>query len=173
MRDDLYFIPIIEQAMRPRDPRAALAEGFRRVRSMGAENRYQLGFDQFGAFMSVAAQAAPLDIGVVVFRDGSPVGSVRSGPRADRQVLRGITPGEYAVQLETGRLLWEGELTKSHLVWAAAFPGRPVRFAADTGEVAGASTLDVELLGGEMFLKVFPGIESGMIEIEMLWPRTH
>ncbi len=78
-----------------------------------------------------------------------------------------IPPGRYTLSLDTGLLLWGGELKASDLIWREAFPDEPLEMAAATGESAGRSTVDETLLEGELRMRVFPGIEHGQLKIEL------
>ncbi|MCX7013948.1 MAG: hypothetical protein NTW86_15585 [Candidatus Sumerlaeota bacterium] len=77
-----------------------------------------------------------------------------------------IMPGSYTLSLDTGLLLWQGELTQSDLLWAEAFPDEPLAMAAETEEAAGRPTIEEALLDGSIRLRVFPGVESGRMEIQ-------
>ena len=80
--------------------------------------------------------------------------------------ISGLEPGEYALLLETGRLIWQGRLTERQLIWAGAFPNQPLDLAAATGDVGCPSTVEERLLDGELVLRVFPGMETGRMEIK-------
>ena len=82
-----------------------------------------------------------------------------------RQSLANVMPGDYSLVLETGRGIWEGCLTPRDLLWGIAFPGRALDLAADTGERPTTATREEQLLGSELILRVFPGLESGRIEL--------
>lgn len=76
-----------------------------------------------------------------------------------------IRPGIYNFYLSTGRRLLSIELTDEDLVWFRAYPDQNLRMAADTGKAAPTPSREVPLFGGKLVVQVFPGIESGRIEI--------
>ena len=82
-----------------------------------------------------------------------------------------VLPGDYSLALETGRVIWEGHLAARDLLWSAAFPERALDLAADTGERPTTTTHEEHLLGGDLILRVFPGLESGRIEVELRLPE--
>lgn len=53
---NLFFIPILAEALRSSSPKEALLQAFRRIRELGQEEEYQEGFSQFEQFMGRAAQ---------------------------------------------------------------------------------------------------------------------
>ena len=99
--------------------------------------------------------------------NGALLGRVRLERDVPPRTISNVAPGEYALALDTGWVIWEGTLTDQDLIWAAAFPGRPLRLAADTGEAQLQPTVEESLLRGELILRVFPGLESGHLEIEV------
>lgn len=82
-----------------------------------------------------------------------------------------VLPGDYSLALETGRVIWEGRLVARDLLWSAAFPGRALDLAADTGGRPTTTTREEQLLGGELTLRVYPGMEFGRIEVELRLPE--
>ena len=52
MSDDLYFIPIIVQALQQRNPEESLRQAFDKIRYIGLQPRYKLGLEQFDRFMA-------------------------------------------------------------------------------------------------------------------------
>ena len=81
--------------------------------------------------------------------------------------FRNVTPDHYAARMDTGRIIWQGELTEKELIWSAAFPGQALELAADTGEPAARMTREITLLNGELIIRVFPGAESGRLELRI------
>ncbi|HUT60399.1 MAG TPA: hypothetical protein VNA25_21350 [Phycisphaerae bacterium] len=188
MSDALFFIPILEQALRQEDTTSALRNAFGRIQTLGQEPRYQRGYRQFARFMQEAGTADPREaaerlldqfcrdferpdaLDIVVERDDKPIARRSFHAAPGKQVIGGIKTGSYLVGLDTGRVLWEGLLTEEDLIWAKAFPGRPLKMAADTGEDRGQPTRQIPLLQGSVVLRVFPGIECGTLEIELTQP---
>ena len=78
-----------------------------------------------------------------------------------------IVPGHYQLRFVTGRVLWEGELTAKDLIWTEAFPDQGLDLAAETEEAKGRPTRQIELWEGEVILRIYAGVESGSIEVEL------
>lgn len=185
MRDDLYFIPMIAEALQEPAPKAALIATFERIRAMGKEPRYQQGYRQFMDFMDSAASGNweddPEEVGamileelgrqlsaeIVVECDGVVVAACSFEQEVGVQTVGDIKPGAYCLRLDTGWLLWEGNLVEKDLLWAKAHPGQDLPMAADTGEPSRQPTREIDLLDGAVVLRVYAGVESGMLEIEL------
>ena len=59
MNQALYFIPILERALRKPDPRQALESAFREIASLGTRPEFAEGAEHFRRFMAIAAQEEP------------------------------------------------------------------------------------------------------------------
>lgn len=81
--------------------------------------------------------------------------------------IRSLRPGHYVIRMDTGRVIWQEELTERELIWSAAFPGQALELAADTGEPTVRTTREITLLNGELTIRVFPGTESGRLELRI------
>jgi hypothetical protein len=184
MKDALYFLPMIAHALQQPDPAAALRDALARIRTMGHEPRYRLGYEQFLRFLDMArrpevgeadvpiaqiAEAArrPMGVDILVERDGEIISICAFGATPATRTIGGVVAGAYLLRLDTGRVLWEGRLAKEDLLWARAFPKQPLRVAADTGESRRQMTREIALLDGTVILRVFAGVESGTMEIEL------
>lgn len=88
-------------------------------------------------------------------------------PGKQHYAVSGIEPGAHSLRVWTGQLLWQGELVREHLLWSEAFPGRALDLAAETGESILTPTMTDHLLDGELALTVYPGLESGRMELTM------
>jgi len=77
--------------------------------------------------------------------------------------LMNIYPGQYTVGLSNGRVLWEGELQKKHLIWLEAHGDEDLPMAAKTEEDIVQPTLSEPLMGGELTMDVVPDLQSGEI----------
>ena len=99
-------------------------------------------------------------------REGKRIETVPLGPAAAHVFIRSVLPGHYALKLDTGRIVWEANLTDRELTWAMAFPQKPMKLAADTEQETPPATVEASLLDGDILLRVHPGIENGRIEIE-------
>lgn len=81
--------------------------------------------------------------------------------------ISGLIPGDYTLRMAIGRVLWQGTLVSEDLEWAKAHPSRPLSMAAATGEEYNEPTREFDLLGGELLVKVFPGLEAGTMVISV------
>ena len=104
---------------------------------------------------------------ILVMREATVVAQITLSRKAERGFVSDVFPGRYVIALETGRLIWKGDLTERLLIWKVAFPDRALDIAAATGETPGDATREEVLLGGELILRVFPGLESGRLELEL------
>ena len=192
MWNDLYFIPLIARALRHPNPKMPLEEAFRRIREIGQQAQYQVGYEQFLQFMeevaaaegSTAASASGLirsvfgqfpaaeedgprgTVSLHLKCNGQKIADLDFPPEGGTGSVDDISPGLYTLLLDTGCVIWENVLTESDLLWAEAFPGQPLELAADTGETDNRPTIRETLLGGEIVLRVFAGTETGRIQIE-------
>jgi len=104
-------------------------------------------------------------IGISVSRGNRIIGSVTFADIPASKTIYDITPGIYSIAFDTGRLIWKGELAGQDLVWARAYPGKPVKLAADTTQRKANPTRKISFFNGEIIIRVFAGIESGRIVI--------
>ena len=122
------------------------------------------------AFEELAAETRQLNVPsqgpeLVLSCDDRPLARMVLG----RQLLRhsGARPGLYAFALDSGRVLWSERLERRHLVWSAAFPGKPLRLAADTGQSRVRPAYQAKRLKSRLVVRVLPGVEGGCIVIEV------
>lgn len=76
--------------------------------------------------------------------------------------LTDIGPGRYTVRLSNGRVLWEDQLLKKHLLWLEAFTDEDLPMAARTEDMTKA-TVSEPLMNGELTLDVIPGLKQGVL----------
>lgn len=185
MFDDLYFVPIITKALEKPDTIQALVESFTRIKEMEHMPQYRQGYFQYHKFMEATLAASSHDpddlhslIETLCLSRNSSIGFMLSDTRKEERQfeqetgsrfahIENIDPGFYAISLSSGRVLWEGALSESHLVWSEAFPDKSLQLAADTGGAEILPTFEEDLLDGEIMLRVYAGLESGRIELEM------
>ena len=116
--------------------------------------------------------ADPIRAEIDVIRDTEIHATIKLDPTEPVQRIGGILPGKYTFRLGSGRMLWEVELKEKDLILKLADPGQNLKLAADTGEGPRHSpTRKMGALSGELVFRVFPGIESGWIEIETRIPQ--
>ena len=108
----------------------------------------------------------PAPLQIVVTRDEVETQSLSFARAVATRTLTGVLPGRYTLKLSTGRVIWEEVLKKEDLEWAVAFPGRALDLAAADPETPeGTPTREIRLLGGEVVVLVFPGLEAGVMKI--------
>jgi len=109
---------------------------------------------------------------IIVERNGVMIAGFALEQAPDTHTIQDVTPGHYVLCLESGRVLWECELTDQDLVWSAAYPQRALPMAADSGDSSAEPTHEASLLGDRVLLCVLPGVESGSIAINWRGPET-
>jgi len=102
---------------------------------------------------------------IIVERNGVMIAGFSLGQTADTHTIHDVTLGQYRLCLESGRILWERELTDQDLVWSAAFPDRSLPAAADSGHSFAEPSHEASLIGDRFVLCVRPDVESGSIAI--------
>jgi hypothetical protein len=182
MKEDLGFIAKIAKALGQRDPKAALMEVFAQLEALGQTPGGQRCYQQFLAFAGQVQQARhgnDLDSGewitspsarpiqLLLEREEQQVGVFSFPGGLGVDTVAGIAPGDYQIKTDTGWLLWEGHLSPGDLLWSIAFPGQPLRMAADTEQAERRHTRQVELLDGSVILRTYAGVESGSLQIEI------
>jgi hypothetical protein len=104
---------------------------------------------------------------VSIERNNHPVGTFSLIKEGRSQLLKNMYPGHYTLKLDTGRVIWDGELSQKDLIWSQAHPGKPLKLAADTEEKVILPKREISLLGDKIVLQVFPGVESGTLGIKI------
>jgi len=168
MSNDLFFIPLLARAIGEPDTASALQNAFAEIQRLGKREEYRRGFSQFARFMEqVARDAQSSALEIRVWRNDRQVGTVTITHSKRSGGLVGIASGEHSLSLSTGRVIWQGEIVPKDILWALAFPGRPLEVAAATEPTQPEATRTESLLGGELILRVFPGLESGRLAVEL------
>jgi hypothetical protein len=106
-------------------------------------------------------------IEIIIDIDGKPLKRIPWSGRLVVDKIGGVSPGNLSIRLNTGRVLWQGELTTSDLFLSEAFPNEELKLAADTGEVFTRMSRRFHLLDGGLIITVYPEIESGSLEIRI------
>ncbi len=184
MSNNLFFIPLIDDAFKAVNTKAALRVALLQIVELGRKPEYQQGYIQFQRFMAevikstenrsfISADGSELittpqqRIEIMIERNSETIGCIPIEDLPATRTIRSLTPGLFTVRLNTGRIIWEGKLKHKDLTWTAAFPERALDMAADSGETLNQTTLEIRLLDGEIILRIFPEIESGRMDIEI------
>jgi hypothetical protein len=170
--DRLHFIPMLEQALKSPDPKSALADAFDQIKQSGTPEAYS----QFEIFMDEAYRRCE-EIGMDITEFICPVIQLLSNDRVVGELtfsqslktnsIGNIVPGRYQLKLNTGRIIWEGELTPEELIWSEAFPEQKLELAAETIDAEKTPTREIMVWDGEIIIRTYAGIESGSIEIKL------
>jgi hypothetical protein len=181
---ELYFIPVLQNALKSADPESALREAFCKISQLGKDNRYKQGFENFKIFtneacsrralceknmvedLSGCSQSISLSCELIIFRDDILICTV-SLDESKTQSIRGIVQGTYTVKLSTGRVIWRGYLSQEDLIIRKSPGSQSMKLAADSDDLKTEPARVVTLLSGQMALKFFKGFDSGVIQIEM------
>jgi hypothetical protein len=231
MTKNLYFLPIIADALKHPKPKEALMAAFEEIKTLGQKSEYERGFSQFQRFMAEMKRGwerwstKPKDIffdeiwclamqmaadlldgnqmeteaiieliqsqpryqdefenllretpksdkttrtpEIMVERNGKRIDSTPCEHQPVTKEIRNVKPGLYTVKMDTGRVIWQEELTEQDLIWAAAFQGQALDLAADSEEATDRTTREILLLNGEVIIRVFSGVESGCLELKI------
>jgi len=104
---------------------------------------------------------------IIIERTGESIASIPWENLPFTHEIGNLKPGTYRVKLDTGRVIWQGELTERELIWALAFEEQALDLAADTREAPARTTREITLLNGDLIIRVFPEIESGRLEVRI------
>jgi hypothetical protein len=141
-------------------------EGRQLLDLIRSNQKWQKEFEELSA-QEMESEGLSGQIKIIVTKNGNAIGSMPAKPSAFVQNISNVTPGHYDIMLSTGRLIWQGYLKEEDLFWSSAFPEQAFDLAADTGESVKRITKEVKTLDGEITIRVYPGIESGHIEVEV------
>jgi len=184
MNEYLFFIPIIQNALEQKAPGQSLRDAFETIHRMGQESRYAKGYQQFVRFMEDVQKSQPMEIAkqlldrfvedfsrplsteLVVEKDQKTFATIAIEQSGGKRIIESIFPGHYQIRLDTGLVIWERYLNEQELLWASAFPTKTLKMAADTGEPGSEPTCEFSLMDGALMLRVFAGIESGLLEVQ-------
>jgi hypothetical protein len=183
MSNELYFIPIIAEALRQPNPRMALDIAFQRIESLGRATTHHIGYRQFLRFMACSFKHWE-ETPIMATDESSPplidetypveIWLERGNQRLPglvvdqipcRKSFAELTPDRYRLVTDTGWLLWEATLTPRELFWTLAHPHRNLPLAAQTDDEPILPTLETHLLGGALTIRVYSGLESGILDI--------
>lgn len=185
MTEDLFFMPLIAEALEQPDPHSALVMAFRRIKTHGTQAQYKRGQRQFLRFMDAVRRSPNADaieissehviagwrrqnfLSLSVERDGQAIGRCAFDDRTHSGSVENILPGSYRLWLDTGLLLWEDQIHERDVLWTRAFPDEPISMAADTGLEAVGPTRAVDLTRAGVLLRIYAGVEAGTMEIEL------
>lgn len=190
----MYFIAKIEEAIESGDPYSALESKIAEIISTGQQPGYTNGFYQFDLFLNKIREIIEYQLldeqyvkqieglwnlycdgmekrgylDLLISKDAGLIATIPVKPTKVEYEINNVSPAFYSFELSSGRLLWEGPVYKTDLLWTFANPGEDFRLAADTDDAPPKPTREMILLDGEVIIRVFPGIEVGSIQIDLV-----
>ena len=135
--------------------------------SVSAQPTWRKRLDSMRDQLRALEEEVPATAEITVTRDDEEIQTLSFPLFRGSHVLRNISPGRYCLVLGTGLVLCECVLAREDVEWAAAFPGRPLELAADTKGALGTPTREFHAMGGEITMRVFPGLETGVMRIDV------
>lgn len=163
MHHRLYFLDLLNRALDEGDALEVLPPAFQEIRRLGNTSRYAAGYHAYQQFMDIArTSGCPL---VSLLLDGRELTAIPLLRTVQCVSLPGIEPGELEVVSGTGRLYWAGELSESDLLWSLAFPSSDLPAAARTGTFTSTHSREIEVLPGELSIRVCPGLTTGCLRV--------
>jgi hypothetical protein len=116
--------------------------------------------------LSRACGSRPRAFSLQLLREGRRIAELPFETARSRRTASDIHPGHYVLRLDIGLGLWEGTLTAGDVLWAEAFGGEALALAAEADEVRRRPSRELKVSDAGLVLRVFPGVESGSLEIE-------
>jgi hypothetical protein len=194
MNNDMFFISEIEDAIESENPYSALEFKISEIISTGQRPGYTNGLYQFDAFLNKIREIIEYQLldeqyvklieglwnlycdgmekrgylDLLISRDSEPIATIPVKPTKVAYEINNVSPAFYSFELSSGRLLWEGLVYKTDLLWKFANPGKDFRLAADTDGAPPKPTREMTLLDGEVIIRIFPGLEVGSIQIDLV-----
>jgi len=84
-----------------------------------------------------------------------------------RRTVDAISPGHYTLKLDSGLVVWEGQLNARDLIWTQAFGEKDLELVAETIEIRHRPVREIQVPEAAMILRTFAGLEAGSLEIEL------
>ena len=183
MGDDLFFIPMIAQALQQQESKAALQKTFEHIEIMGRESYYNHGYRlflhwmgevnnwrQLGSIENKLCKAfeRPNIVGIIIEKDGRFFAVCNFDKFPGTKTVSGITAGNYRLKLDTGLEIWAQLITSQDIILSKAHPKKPFKMAAETDKIKREPpTQTAEIMGGALTVRFYAGAETGRMEIEI------
>ena len=188
MDKKLYFIPIIEKALKADDTAATLQQAIYKIQQSGRDKSYKQGLENFRLFISecrrrheMICEQQTSDLrdyrqllsdanqGVrpelIILKDGRILETI-SVDKNKFNRIENITAATYTLKLSTGLTLWRQKLTNRQLKKEFGQYG-DIKMAADSADVRNLPQKTFGLLDGKVTIKIFAGLFLGSIQIEV------
>ena len=183
MNYDLYFIPIITEALKASNKTEAIKDAFAKIEQLGQEQPYQRGYRQFCMLMhevNLAQEQIDGDaierrlidyfgnqhtLHIIIEKDQAILKTLEFSFEGSSAILKDICPGSYRVALAGGLGIWQDRLTEAD-VFLHKTPGESnLKMAADTEGAEPQPSRIESPLGGAVELSLYPGFHAGSIKI--------
>lgn len=150
MNDDLYFIPIIAEALLQEKSAEAMEQAFDRIKSLGRQKRYERGYGQFIQFMDITrahldkCKAEEPVIKAATELMMELVTGTFEGSDEDRQMALGVVQSRPHWYQEYNRLLAEAESLNKRLpgIKFSLFRGKELFRSLVFTKIPDAKTID-------------------------------
>lgn len=196
MLGHLYFIAEISKSIRAGASAEDINDLVRRIVNRGKEPQYQKGFKQFVKFVEAGNsewQEMPGSQKELILRAIKDITQTskkviskvshslllcleRNGELLARfdfavgdqpYTISDLLPGDYELKTDSDWLLWQASLSEYDLLWTHSHPDINLPMAADTNEASEGVFKEVLLLDGELAIRIYPGLETGCMSIEV------
>lgn len=188
MDKNLYFIAIIEKALKTDEPLQSLQQAICSIERSGRDKSYKQGFENFKLFISecrrrheMICEQQAFDLRdyrqllsaanrgfkpeLIILKDGRILETIAVDQNKPYRI-ESITAATYTVKLSTGLTLWQQKLTNRQLKKEFGRDG-DIKMAADSTAARDLPQKTFELLDGKVTIKIFAGLFSGSIQIEV------
>ncbi|MDD5134608.1 MAG: hypothetical protein PHP01_04290 [Phycisphaerae bacterium] len=184
MNRELYFIPVLQNALDAGEPKSALRQAFSKIGQLAMDDEYRQGLENFEIFVGEVcahrliiekdtpedftgySQDSSLSYELAILKDNRLTNKTCLDENGI-QSIPGVMPGTYTIRLSTGRILWKETLSHQDLIAGEILGSQNIKVAADSGDFKAKPVRIVTLLNGRIVLKIFKGFESGVIQIEL------
>ena len=196
MQEQLYFITEICNSLRKGANAEEINNMVRDIIDKGKDKKYRQGYEQFLRFVEAGRAgwlAMPTQkkqiisqvvneiiqessnkiiptshkLSLLLERNGVTLATLKFSGEEQSLLIGDIYPGEYSLRTDSDWLLWQESLSETDLFWTHAYPDQDLPMAADTEGTMGKSIKKFGLLNGEIVFRIYPGLESGTMEIEV------
>jgi hypothetical protein len=178
MPNDLAFLPLIACALTAPEPRPALREVYETILRWEKNPDYKLAFEQFLMFMGEAYKsiettvdrqnlaalenylARPVRIDLLVEQNDRVLARIPLEGNLANPTISGIKPSGCRIYLETGLVIWEGEIAREDIIHSGQLEA-----AAKSTEKSGSPVRKIPVPKFSVILQLYPGFDEGSLEI--------
>jgi len=194
MQEHLYFITDICNALKDIHSEQKTEKVIMEIINKGKKPEYQQGFRQFVTFIKkgkagwlkmlpqhkklimqiindvamspvVDTETEPLKLRLQLEHDGDTLASFDISESQHSYTIADLNPGNYTLKTDSDWLIWQEHLSERELFWTHAYPDQEFPMTADTESYDSREFKAVVLLEGEVVIRIYPGLETGIIKI--------